>query len=56
MPPARAGRVRTARPPDGQRINHPANIAATYAALAEIVASASRPLAVTVQENFGRCF
>lgn len=41
---------------DGQRVNHPANLAATYAALAEIRSVSSAELAAQVERNFKRLF
>jgi TatD DNase family protein len=41
---------------DGQRVNHPANIAATYAALALIRGVPLEELTVQVAQNFGRLF
>ena len=42
--------------PDGQRVNHPANLAATYAALAQIRGLGIEDLAAHVEKNFRRLF
>ncbi len=42
--------------PDGSLANHPANLAATYAALAELRHLSLDPLAAQVEENFHRLF
>jgi TatD DNase family protein len=42
--------------PDGSPVNHPANLAATYAALAELRGEPLGVLAARVQENFSRLF
>ena len=42
--------------PNGETLNHPANIAVSYAALAEIRSSSIEALAGTVQANFHRLF
>ena len=42
--------------PDGSAVNHPANLAATYAALAELRGTTLEALAVQVEENFARLF
>lgn len=41
---------------DGQRVNHPANLAATYAALAQIRGLPVEALATEVEQNFLRLF
>ncbi len=42
--------------PAGERVNHPANLAATYTALAQIRGLAVETLAARVEENFQRLF
>ena len=42
--------------PDGKRMNHPANIEATYRALAELRGIKVEELAARVEENFLRLF
>ena len=42
--------------PLGQRLNHPANIAAVYEAAAEVLGQAPADLAQRVEENFVRLF
>jgi TatD DNase family protein len=42
--------------PDGNRINHPANLAAAYAALASLRGINVEKLAITVEANFFRLF
>ena len=56
--PLPAERVRFTLPPvaDGSPINHPANLAATYAGLAELRGVSVEALAAQVQENFARLF
>lgn len=56
--PLPAGRARHQLPPapDGSPINHPANLAATYAGLAELRGVSVEALAAQVQENFARLF
>lgn len=56
--PLPAGHARFSLPaaPGGAPINHPANLAATYAALAELRGVTLETLAAQVQENFLRFF
>ncbi len=56
--PLPAERVRFTLPPatDGSPINHPANLAATYAGLAELRGVSVEALAAQAQENFARLF
>jgi TatD DNase family protein len=56
--PLPAAHARFALPPapDGSVVNHPANLAATYAALAEIRGTTTEALAAGVEENFLRFF
>ena len=42
--------------PGGQRVNHPANLAATYAALASLRGLPPTDLATQIEENFRRLF
>ena len=42
--------------PTGDRLNHPANLAATYAALAELRGVTLESLAAQVEKNFFRLF
>jgi TatD DNase family protein len=42
--------------PDGQSINHPANLLVTYAALAELRGITSESLAAQIAENFASLF
>jgi TatD DNase family protein len=55
LPPSHA---RFTLPPaaDGSPVNHPANLSATYGALAELRGMPLEALAVQVQENFSRLF
>ncbi len=56
--PLPAPHARFALPPapDGSPVNHPANLAATYAALAELRGTTPEALATQVEENFLRFF
>jgi TatD DNase family protein len=56
--PLPADRARFTLPPapDGSPVNHPANLAATYAALAELRGVPLDALAAQVEENFLRFF
>jgi TatD DNase family protein len=55
LPPARRTHALPALP-DGTSINHPANLAAAYAGLAEMLALPLERLAGLVAENFSRLF
>ncbi len=57
MPPAPGRRTHELPPaPDGTTINHPANLAAAYAGLAEILAVPPADLTASVAANFTRFF
>ncbi len=54
--PATRERFAPLNVPDGSHANHPANLAATYAGLAELRGATVESLAATVAENFHRLF
>lgn len=56
MPPPDERNAYPLRAADGEMLNHPANLALAYAALAELRGSPIEALAVQVEENFGRLF
>lgn len=55
-PPAAHARFSLPPAPGGAPVNHPANLAATYAALAELRGVSLEALAAQVEENFQRLF
>jgi len=56
LPPPDERNAYPLRDPDGETLNHPANIALTYKALAEIRGLPVETLAAQVEENFARLF
>jgi len=56
MPPPEERNLHPLRATDGEAINHPANLALAYSALAELRGMSIEMLATTVAENFGRLF
>ncbi len=55
-PPAAQEKLTLPATPDGRYVNHPANIVATYAALAELRGVTTVALAAQVEKNFLRLF